>query len=333
MEKLKWGIVSSGKICHDFVNALNDPSGPAAAGNTVVAVAARQLDRAKTFAENHKIPKFYGSYEELAKDGNVEVVYIGNTTGQHYDVCKMMLEAGKHILCEKSLTTSISLTKELFELAASKKLFLMEAVWSNFFPTYKELKKLISAGHVGEVTRLEASFGIRISGVLRLTSKELGGGASFDLGIYVINIARLVFGGEQPEEVIARGGLYPSGADSDWDVILVFSGGRRAVLKCSSKFELDNTARVTGTEGCIEIPDPFHCPTSFKSSLGHEFTIQLPNQAEHKYNFVNSEGLAYECAAVSEAIRAGKLQCEEYTTEDCLYNTRLVEEINKQIGV
>ncbi|XP_067940128.1 trans-1,2-dihydrobenzene-1,2-diol dehydrogenase-like [Watersipora subatra] len=332
MERMYWGIVSAGKICHDFVNALNDPTGPAAAHNKVVAVGARQLDRAKTFAEHHGISTVYGSYQEVADDENINIVYIGNTTGQHFEVCKMMLNAGKHVLCEKSLTTHYSASKELYDLASSKSLFLMEALWSNFFPTYMEIKNQLALETVGKVVHMEASFGLAISDVPRLNLRDLGGGASLDLGVYLVNLVRLVFEREEPIEIIARGDLYPTGVDSGWDAILVFSGNRRAVLKCSSKYKLSNTARLAGMQGCIELPDPFHCPTSIKLPNGDSYSFDLPDQPANAYNFENSAGLSYECAAASEAIRAGKLECEEYTPADSLYIAKILEEINKQIG-
>lgn len=145
---LKWGIAAAGLISNDFVVALQGlPKGT----HEVIAVAARALDRAQKFAKDHNIPNAYEGYDILGKDENVEVVYVASLNPQHYEIVKMMLENGKHVLCEKPFTMNEKQTKKLVELARQKKLFLMEAVWSRFFPVYEELRKCIDSGKIGEV--------------------------------------------------------------------------------------------------------------------------------------------------------------------------------------
>lgn len=143
---MKWGIAAAGMISNDFVTALKVlPS------HEVVAVAARGLERAQAFAKEHDIPNAYQGYDKLGQDPNVEVVYVSVLNPQHYEVVKMMLEYGKHVLCEKPLAMNERQAKKMIELAKQKKVFLMEAVWSRCFPVYKELKKVIDNGDVGEV--------------------------------------------------------------------------------------------------------------------------------------------------------------------------------------
>ena len=91
-----------------------------------MAVAGRSLDRAKEFAARFSITKAYGSYEELAQDNDVDIVYVGTIHPTHYDCCMKMFEYNKHVLCEKPLTMNAVQTKQLIETARSKKLFLME---------------------------------------------------------------------------------------------------------------------------------------------------------------------------------------------------------------
>ena len=118
-----WGIFGAGKIAHDFVIALKTlPEDE----HKVVSVASRSLERASEFADKHKIGKAYGSYEELAQDANVEVVYVSTIHPQHAWLCKLALNHGKHVLCEKPMTMNLKETKEVFELAKAKGLFIME---------------------------------------------------------------------------------------------------------------------------------------------------------------------------------------------------------------
>lgn len=153
---LKWGIVSAGKICHDFVNALNTLSD---VEHTVTAVAARQLSSAQEFAKIHNIPMAYGSYSEMAKDTNIEVVYIGNLNTQHFEVAMEMLTEGKHVLCEKPLCLNEKQARKLITYAERKKLFLMEAIWSRFFPSYQYVKKQIDSGVLGDIKQVTVEFG------------------------------------------------------------------------------------------------------------------------------------------------------------------------------
>lgn len=165
---LKWGIASVGKISHDFVNALGTLSDE---DHHVVAVAARDLDRAQEFAERFGVPKnkAYQGYKTLAEDPDVEVVYIGVLNPQHYEVALLMLEHGKHVLLEKPMTMNEKQTRKLIAYAERKKLFLMEAIWSRFFPAYQYVKRQINSGVLGDIINVDVEFGFDLSNVERLT--------------------------------------------------------------------------------------------------------------------------------------------------------------------
>lgn len=153
---LKWGIASAGLISYDFVNAMSTHSKDE---HEVVAVAARDSKRAKKFAKRFEIPKAYGSYIELAKDANVEVVYIGVLNPQHLEVAMMMLEHGKHVLCEKPLCMNEKQSRQLIEYAKQKKLFLMEAIWSRCFPSYQYVRQSIREGALGDIVSVDVQLG------------------------------------------------------------------------------------------------------------------------------------------------------------------------------
>lgn len=153
---LKWGIVSAGKICGDFVNAVGTLN---VDEHQIVAVAARDLTRAKEFAKQFGIRNAYGSYEELAKDPDVEVVYVGTLNPYHMEVAILMLENNKHVLVEKPLCINEKQAQKLISYAKQKQLFLMEAIWSRFFPSYKYLQKQINNGMLGEIEKVDVSFG------------------------------------------------------------------------------------------------------------------------------------------------------------------------------
>lgn len=165
MTLLRWGIASAGKISHDFVNAVGTLP---ASDHKVVAVAARSQSTADTFAQLHSIPQAYEGYEHLANDRNVDVVYVGTLNPQHYEVARLMLENGKHVLCEKPMCMNAAQVTALTRFAAERKLFLMEAIWSRFFPSYQYVRKQIRNGAIGEVRQVDVGFGFPLSDVARV---------------------------------------------------------------------------------------------------------------------------------------------------------------------
>lgn len=324
----RWGIASAGKISHDFVTALSTlPSEE----HRVVAVAAQQLDRAQTFATEHNIPNAYGSYEELAKDPDVEVVYIGTINTLHLDIGKLMLSNGKHVLCEKPLTVNLKQTKELINFAKEKQLFLMEAMWSRCFPAYEAVKKELEAAALGEVLQVIASFGVVIADVDRVKLRELGGGTILDIGVYTLQLAQFVFGPSLPESVVAQGELNESGVDSSASITLKYKGGKTATVCTHSRVRLPNEAFIVGTKGTIKILDPFWCPTSIITPEKTQEFI-LPT-ASKPFNFNNSAGLRYEAMEVRRCLKQGLLESPKISHEESLVLAQLEDEIRSQLGV
>ena len=219
---LRWGIAGCGKISSDFVNALStlDPK-----KHKVVAVAARNIENADKFARTFSVPTCYEGYFHLALNKEVDVVYIGVLNPQHFEVSKMMLEHGKHVLCEKPFTMNRKHTEELIALARKKKLFILEAVWSRYFPVYQQLREIIDSGMIGEVKHVEISFGFNLE-VERVKKKELGGGGILDLGIYVLQFQQFCFRGLTPNKILATGILNSFGTDDSSSAIISYRFSR-----------------------------------------------------------------------------------------------------------
>ncbi|CAD7000119.1 unnamed protein product [Ceratitis capitata] len=246
---LRWGIASAGKISHDFAVALSTLP---ASDHKLVAIAARQKDRAEEFAKLHEIPNAFGNYKELAEFTGVDVVYVGALNPQHLEIASLFIEHGKHVLCEKPLCMNYKQSKQLIDLAKSKKVFLMEAIWSRFFPAYQYVRQQIKNGALGEIKEVEVAFGFNLGGVDRLTKKDLGGGVVLDLGVYTIQASQWGFQ-EAPQKVIAKGELNEEGVDQHIEAELQYSGGRVGKLIFSGKQELANKAIFKGTKGEITV--------------------------------------------------------------------------------
>lgn len=320
---LKWGIMSTGKICNDFVNALNHLPNEE---HQIVGVAARKKENAEEFALKHNIPLAYEGYEDLVKDKSIDVVYIGSINTAHYALCKLVLSNGKHLLCEKPLCLNFKDAEELVKMAKKNKLFFMEAVWSRCFPVYDELSKLLASNAIGDVIYLTADFGVPISSVDRVKNKELGGGTIFDLGVYVLQLAILVFG-RNVSSISAVGHLNDNGVDESINYVLKYHDGKTASLCTHSKIKMDNSAVIYGSNGHIKIKDPFWCPTVI-SVNEEEKLFPLP-AVDKKLCFTNSEGLVYEAIEVQNCIKKGLLESPKMTHEDTLTIAKWQEEICK----
>ncbi|XP_055917385.1 trans-1,2-dihydrobenzene-1,2-diol dehydrogenase-like [Eupeodes corollae] len=324
---LRWGIVSAGKISHDFVTGLSTlPTNE----HKVAAIAARDMQRAQEFAKAHEIPKAFGSYEELAMSSEVDVVYVGALNPQHFEIGMLMLKHGKHVLIEKPLCMNEKQAQQLTAYAKSRKLFLMEAVWSRFFPAYQHVRKQIASGALGTIQEVNVSFGFDLTEINRLQKKELGGGTVLDLGIYVIQASQWAFQ-EPPKSIKATGELNAEGVDVCVQAELEYSGGRIAKIQTSAKKELENKAVIKGTKGEITILQ-FWCPTTLIDIDGKEKSWPLP-KGKYKTNFLNSEGLRYEAEEVRKCIREGKLQSEHMPHSESLLLAHVEDSIRKQIGV
>ncbi len=164
----------------------------------IVAAAASSssASRATDFLRDVKAPstaKAYGSYAELVADPNVDIIYVATPHSHHFQNTMLALEAGKHVLCEKAFTVNAKQARKLVETAKAKNLFLMEAVWTRYFPLSIKIRELVMSGAIGKVSRVFADLslaqadengGLKFDEGHRMVNKDLAGGALLDLGIY-----------------------------------------------------------------------------------------------------------------------------------------------------
>ncbi|XP_038238187.1 trans-1,2-dihydrobenzene-1,2-diol dehydrogenase-like [Dermochelys coriacea] len=324
----RWGICSAGKISHDFLVALKTLP---ATEHQAVAIAARDLARAQEYAQKHRIPRAYGSYEELAQDPDVDVVYVGVINPKHLPVGRLFLGAGKPVLLEKPLGMNTAEVRELAQLARSQGVFLMEAFWTRFFPISEQIRQLLAQGAVGEVKLISVTMGHPMENILRLVKKELGGGAILDIGCYGLQFANMVLTGEQPESIIASGFLFPSGVDETTSVILQYAGKRQAVVSCTMSVELPNQASVCGTKGSIELPAPWYAPTTMiVNNQRYECPLPPPTQP---LNFSNGTGMRYEAQHVRECLLQGLKESPIMSLADSEQVASIMDKVRQQLGV
>lgn len=314
-------------ISSDFCASLKAlPAGE----HEVVAVAARSIDSAKKFAARHKIKKAYGAYVELSKDPDIDIVYVGVIQNFHLEVASMMMKAGKHMLCEKPLCMNVRETKELLAVAKQSKVFMMEAVWSRFFPAYKELGRRLKAGEIGDVVSVIASFGRDLPDLTRLHAKETGGGVTLDIALYPTQLTCLVMGGEMPEKILATGHLNENGVDETITASLLYSKRRVASITASFRADLPSEAYIVGTKGTLKVPYPIWAADKVEGPSGN-FCQPLPVTGE-EFVYPFGQGMMYEAMEVRRCIKEGLLESPGMTHKDTLTLATILESIRKQAG-
>ncbi|XP_044112865.1 trans-1,2-dihydrobenzene-1,2-diol dehydrogenase isoform X4 [Neovison vison] len=326
---VRWGIVSVGFISSDFTTVLRTLP---RSEHQVVAVAARDLSRAEEFARKHDIPKAYGSYEELAKDPNVEVAYIGTQQVQHKAAVLLCLAAGKALLCEKPMGTNSAEVREMVAEARSRGLFLMEGIWTRFFPAIEALRSAVSQGTLGDLRVARAEFGKDLTSIPRIIDKAQAGSALLDFGIYCVQFISMVFSGQKPEKISAIGRLYETGVDDTVTVLLQYPGELQASFTCSICALLSNTASVSGTKGMAQVLEPCWCPTELVVKGEHK-EFPLPPTPGKELNFPNGAGMVYEAKHVRECLRKGLKESPVMPLVESELLADILEEVRKAIGV
>lgn len=304
-DPIRWGILGTGGIASSFATALRHV--PDA---ELVAVGSRAQDSADRFAAVHAVGRGYGSYEALVDDAEVDVVYVATPHTRHAADMALALDAEKHVLGEKPFTISRAESTRIAELAAARGRFAMEAFWSRFLPAYRTLRTLLDDEAIGEVLRVEGSFGFRaeVEPTHRLFDPELGGGALLDLGCYPVQLAHFVLG--TPTSVAAVARIGETGVDEDTIVAMRFAGGAVAVAQTAIRTPMSCDARITGTAGTIELPAFMHCPEYVDITVGSETSrIDTP---------LGEAPLAFQVEEVHACLRAGQLESPTMPLTDTL---------------
>src|SRR5215813_12044980 len=190
LEVVRWGILGAGSIANrlaEGVLVLPDAK--------LTAVGSRSQEKADAFADKYGIPNRHASYDALVNDPEVDVIYVATPHNFHKEHSILALNAGKHVLCEKPFTINECEAKEIVSVAQAKGLFVMEAMWTRFFPIMGKVRKLLKAGEIGEPYLLHADFGFKgtFNPEGRLYNPNLGGGALLDVGVYPISLASMIF--------------------------------------------------------------------------------------------------------------------------------------------
>jgi predicted dehydrogenase len=317
----RWGILGAGKIAGKFGEALCFTE-----GSEVYAVASRDIDNARTYADRYNATKVYDSYADLVKDENVDIIYIATPHAFHYKQTILCLENNKAVLCEKPMSLTVQQTTEMIATATKSKLFLMEGMWTGCMPFIDKILSLIKEDAIGPPQYLSADFGFVAPTDLagRLYNKALGGGSVMDIGVYPIFLSALIFGEPSVIKTVSR--LTTTGVDEYANIILQYANGQTAHLISTINFNTNIEAEIIGTKGRIKISNPWFKATDFSVILNDGTTqhFSVPHA---------SNGFEHEIKEVMHCLDNGLKQSNKIPHHLTLSVSKIMEEILRQAGV
>lgn len=290
------------------------------------AVAARDSERASTFAQQYGLPVSYASYEDLVADPHVDLVYIATPHSMHAEQALLCLEAGKNILVEKSFTANAEQAQQVFALSESKGLLCTEAIWTRYMPSRGIIDEIISSGQIGQVVSASANLGYPITGHARLVDPSLAGGALLDVGVYPLNFLDMALQGRNPSRIASAYQPYSTGVDAQSSTTLFYDDGIMAVATSSMLGQSDRTGCVWGTKGVL-ICENINDISSIKT-FGPDYKLitdyRIPEQLT---------GYEYEVESAAHAILEGKQECPEMPHSDTIRIMKMMDEIRGIWGV
>ncbi|KAH7326845.1 NAD-binding protein, partial [Rhizoctonia solani] len=355
----RWGILGCGGISSKFVkDLLIDPSARDVedVSHVITAVASRSLHRGQewikeTCPDHASAIKVYGTYEELMRDPHIDIIYIGTPHSLHFQNARDCLNAGKHVLCEKAFTVNAAQARTLKSLAKSKNLFLMEAVWTRFFPLVKSLQKDLVSGVIGDIKRLFADFGEPYAHPIaslplshRMLSPALAGGTLHDLFPYPLFWALITLyhlpANEHtpPSQIAASCTLHPeTGVDIQTTAILNFSKiGAQAILSSSLEVPTpkDQVVLIQGTKGDLVVPlIPPGRPTKYYIRVRREEKRNADYDETVKAFDIPGHGLFWEADECARCLARGEIESSRMPLDESILAMDILDEIRKQGGI
>ena len=317
---MKVGILGCGVIARKMANTLRMMR---ANGEDVClyAAAARDLQRAQAFCEAEGFAKAYGSYEALAQDENVDLIYIATPHSHHYDHMKLCLSHGRAVLCEKAFTLNAAQAREVLELARQKNLLLCEAMWTRFLPVWQVIRDVMF--RLGKVQFVSADVHFPAEGVERISNPALAGGALLDVGVYSLTVASMVLG-DDFERMDTSVQLLSTGVDRQESISLYYPNGAMAQLTAGVAACGANRALIGGDRGSLHVENTFNPQKLTLYADGSATDIPVPPQLT---------GYEYEVRACMKALQEGRIECPEMPHSETIRIMEIMDELRRRWGV
>ena len=279
MKKYKWGILAPGKMAAKFTKGIRilDKA-------ELYAVGSRDLQRAKKFAEEFGFKKYYGSYEELAADPDLDIVYIASPHSYHKEHSLLCLRNGRNVICEKAFAINSREVEEMIDEARKRNLFLMEAIWPPFQPFYQKAEEILKSGILGKIIHLNGYFSFipPYDPADRKFNLTLGGGSLLDIGIYPV-IDALTFMGI-PDDIKASASFAGSGSEESISAIFSYNDYRMATIYSSYRTDVGI--------GCDILCEKGNMTVSRGRDMNQRVILRLHGEEPREYIF-NPPAMGY----------------------------------------
>lgn len=316
----KIGIIGAGWIAEKMAEAIapfNDIE--------IYAIASRSEEKAKKFAEQFGIPRFYGSYEDMVKDTEVDLVYIATPHSHHFEHAMLALEHNKPVLVEKAFTANAKQAETLIKTAHENGIFITEAIWTRYMPLSHKIKDIMESGIIGDPRILTATLCYMMEHKERIVRADLCGGALLDLGVYTLNFARMYFGTEITKTV-TNCHLGPTGMDLHESISLSYSDGKMANLQSGALCLNDRQGIISGTEGYIRV-DNINCPELVEVYRNYEL-VERYTKPEDMVN-----GYEYQVIECRRCIEAGLVESPMMPHDETISIMKQMDSLRQEWGV
>ena len=321
-DPLRWAIAGAGTISRSIV-----PDLLLVPGNHVEVVFSRDRANAARFAKEFGLARWTDDFASLLRDPRVDALYLATPFATHAAMAREALLAGKHVVVEKPMALNAGEVEELFALAQSLGLFLMEAMWMKFNPAFRHLFDVLNSGLIGKPSSLRAGFGFPLvaDGGSRWDVAR-SGGTLLDQGIYPVTLAHAIFG--EPTGIHAGGRLREDGLDFAEHFTLDFDEGQFAHCASSMTEFVDPSASISGTLGWITLPGMFWTSTTLLVHAGSWAKMFAPEPMEHERE---GNGYVPMLRAAGEAIRSGATQHPIHPASETIAVFRTLDTISKHV--
>jgi len=321
MDTIRWGILGTGKIAHLFAEDL-----ALLPDAELAAVASRSSSRADTFGDAFEIPRRYASYDALAADATIDVVYVATPHTAHADNALRCLTAGRAVLCEKPFALNEDEARRMVDAARTNECFLMEAMWTRFLPIMRDVDRLLDDSAIGPPQWLLADICAHFpfDPEHRAYDPALGGGALLDLGVYPVMLAHSLWG--PPDAITTTAVMGRTGVDEQDAIIFQYTDGRQAILSASMRTDGARLATIGGPSGQIQIHRPWW--------KGERLTLTHANKStETMARPYAGNGYQFEAAHVVACLREGRLQSPIMPLSDSLQIMHTLDAIRAEWGL
>tara|TARA_B100001287_G_scaffold106718_1_gene89899 strand:- start:745 stop:1731 length:987 start_codon:yes stop_codon:yes gene_type:complete len=316
-----WGIIGTGGIANAFSKDLDLLD-----NHIVTAVLSRTMRNAKDFSENLENCKTYDNIDNFLRDEDICAVYIATPNTLHCIQTIKSLEAKIPVLCEKPFAMNFEETNRMIECSRMNSTALLDGMWMRYLPHIIKLKDLLSKNAIGNIESIYACHGqnLKWSDNPRLWTKELGGGALLDLGIYVVSFCHMIAG--SPEEIFACSVFTSKGIDSKTSMVFKYDNGVIANLSCSMYDSQPNRAIIAGSDGYIEIDHTFYAPTTIRLYKNDQEIVEYKNDYE-------GHGLRQQAKYMEKCVSDNKLESDKMTHKDTLEVMKIMDDVRRIIGL